>query len=571
MKSHPTTLGGCVSSRAEMRERPAVARFSHPGLRGTLVLGLLCASTAGAVQLPPPGRWSAIAEHSLGRVPELAAVGGMRAVALGRDRFLLAWDRPGSPRRLVALVLDARGQLSGTELIIASGGVEWHDVVAAPDGGVYFVWDAPDLATFDHQVWLRRLAPDGRTLGPVLQVNELPSRAQTFAAVAVTPTGQVLVVWDTKPPPSAPGLAQYELHGRWLDSSGQPVAAEYVLHGDSFYPSYPHLAAHPGGGFVLTRGVGVYRERLDADGRPVGETEIAPQVAGIEHRVLATPRSVIASYGIIPGLGCFPVPSCVVPTLTVARLDATPPPQVFVAEFGLDPEIAVHPTDAVYVVWQDFYEAAGRWVATDGSAGLAPEQLAQGQRLEVAAASNGHGDILVAWAEPIRDSAVGDPLLLSVKVYQIDSDGDGAYDVDDVCPELADPDQLDADHDGLGDACDCDESDPANHALCLGPQGRYRVSVEWTAPGDSGPGTPVGLTADTGAFWFFDSGNLELLVKVLDGCALNAHHWVFAAGLTDVATLLTVEDRSSGATATYRTVAGSPFPPLQDTAALPCP
>ncbi|MBM4398314.1 MAG: thrombospondin type 3 repeat-containing protein, partial [Deltaproteobacteria bacterium] len=40
-----------------------------------------------------------------------------------------------------------------------------------------------------------------------------------------------------------------------------------------------------------------------------------------------------------------------------------------------------------------------------------------------------------------------------------DVDGDGAANEADVCPYLADPDQLDNDHDGDGDACDADDDD----------------------------------------------------------------------------------------------------------------
>jgi hypothetical protein len=46
-----------------------------------------------------------------------------------------------------------------------------------------------------------------------------------------------------------------------------------------------------------------------------------------------------------------------------------------------------------------------------------------------------------------------------------DTDNDGVADRDDVCPTVADPEQLDSDRDGFGDACDfCpDDVTPINH------------------------------------------------------------------------------------------------------------
>ena len=49
--------------------------------------------------------------------------------------------------------------------------------------------------------------------------------------------------------------------------------------------------------------------------------------------------------------------------------------------------------------------------------------------------------------------------------------------------------------------------------------------VAWTTPnGDSGPGMGVALTGDSGYFWFFNAANIELVVKVLDACAIVAGH-----------------------------------------------
>ncbi|HEV7516506.1 MAG TPA: NHL repeat-containing protein, partial [Thermoanaerobaculia bacterium] len=109
--------------------------------------------------------------------------------------------------------------------------------------------------------------------------------------------------------------------------------------------------------------------------------------------------------------------------------------------------------------------------------------------------------------------------------------------------------------------------DDATH-LCLAG-GRFRVEVAWQTPdGNAGAGQAVRLTADSAYFWFFSPGNVEMIIKVLDGCGLNRHYWVFAGGLTNVATTLTVTDTRSGAVKTYRNPQGTAFAPLQDTAAF---
>lgn len=95
------------------------------------------------------------------------------------------------------------------------------------------------------------------------------------------------------------------------------------------------------------------------------------------------------------------------------------------------------------------------------------------------------------------------------------------------------------------------------NAACLRDD-RFEVTVEWRDPfnGGSGVGTGVQLTGDTGAFWFFEPDNLELMVKVLDGTPINGHYWVFFGSLTNVEFALTVRDRLTGEEKTY---ANEPF------------
>ena len=107
-------------------------------------------------------------------------------------------------------------------------------------------------------------------------------------------------------------------------------------------------------------------------------------------------------------------------------------------------------------------------------------------------------------------------------------------------------------------------------ATCL--QGsRYEVTVDWwTADGQSGEAAVADVgTADSGLFWFFSSTNWELLVKVLDACAVNDHHWVFGAATTDLGYRVKVTDTESGSVREYRNEAGRAAQAIADVTAFP--
>lgn len=106
----------------------------------------------------------------------------------------------------------------------------------------------------------------------------------------------------------------------------------------------------------------------------------------------------------------------------------------------------------------------------------------------------------------------------------------------------------------------------SSQLLCLNAS-RFRVNVNYNAT-TSGAGTAVALTNDTGYFWFFSSGNVELVVKVVDGRSFNNHFWVFAGGLTNVGVTITVTDTVTGQVRTYQNTNGVAFQPIQDTAAF---
>ena len=95
----------------------------------------------------------------------------------------------------------------------------------------------------------------------------------------------------------------------------------------------------------------------------------------------------------------------------------------------------------------------------------------------------------------------------------------------------------------------------ASEEVLLG--GRFLVRVDFWSPPFEGRGQALALTPDTGAFWFFDPSNLELMVKVLDGRAVNGKFWVFYGALSDIDYTLTVTDGFTGQSKTYRNPRGT--------------
>jgi hypothetical protein len=72
------------------------------------------------------------------------------------------------------------------------------------------------------------------------------------------------------------------------------------------------------------------------------------------------------------------------------------------------------------------------------------------------------------------------------------------------------------------------------------------------------------ITEEAGYFTFFDPANVELVVKVLDACQDYGAFWVYATGLTDVPSLLSVRD--NWAAKSHRLDSyGGPYRPRADT------
>ena len=111
---------------------------------------------------------------------------------------------------------------------------------------------------------------------------------------------------------------------------------------------------------------------------------------------------------------------------------------------------------------------------------------------------------------------------------------------------------------------------PDSVGLCLA-QERYRVDVIWRSfDGTFGSSrvVPRVSSVDSGLLWFFEADNWEMLIKVLDGCAINDHFWVFAAATTNVEYTMTVTDTATGRVRRYFNPLGRTSPAITDTTAF---
>ena len=210
--------------------------------------------------------------------------------------------------------------------------------------------------------------------------------------------------------------------------------------------------------------------------------------------------------------------------------------------------------------------AGSSLVASAQTAGFtfAPNNLAPGQSVQFTDISN---PTPISWAWNFGDPASGANNTSTLQNPTHVFATAGSYNVTLTTPDAGSVTHSVVVSAGTG-ACQ-----PGAGVLCLNG-GRFQVNANWTRPdGSTGSGTAVPLTDDSGYFWFFDPTNTEMVVKVLNGCAIDNAYWVFAAGLTNVLVNWEVLDTQTGVSFTQVNPQGTPFAPVQATTAFPtsCP
>lgn len=475
-------------------------------------------------------------------------------------------------------------------------GSQLPDLAALPDGGFWIVWSEQDPETGDFRLLGRELGPDARPHGDVVPIG--PSGFRGFRSLtAVAPGGVRTVVWSDH---------DATVWGRAFAPDGTPLGSSFPLFDSPLPPN--GLVAGPDGDFLVT-GVAhqaVFATRFKADGsglvttREILDGEAPDHVSGAllnnGDAVLAVERKNL--------LATFP------PTeLWRLASDGAIAQRAEVPEAS-NVSMALRPDGELLLVYERdqnvFAERRGPGLGLVSSFELEDVPFDEvGQPPDLAVSPDGESFVVTWWtvvAAPSLPSAEPGPVQTTVHARRYDFDGtrqgfpevltriggtgsslwigeiaftsDGHLGIAWWVPRVVpvDPVPACASSNGVfagstAPSCGGD----LETTLCLQDE-RFALTVEWSDPrsGDAGAGHPVDLTGDTGAFWFFDPNNLEMMVKVIDGRPVNGHFWLFYGSLTDVELTLTVTDRDTGIERTF-TKPPFVFASEGDTTAFPVP
>ncbi len=167
---------------------------------------------------------------------------------------------------------------TGAELAVnttTAGDQGFPGVCAGANGTAWVVWESAAQDGSGNAVVARRVV-DGAAAGDELAVNTTTAGDQQAPAVACTPAGEALIVWESR----APGGEDFDIVARAFAADGTPRGGEQRLHDDAAgRQSQPAVCAAGDGTFVAAwqhetsadGAFGIIARRLDGDGTPQGE------------------------------------------------------------------------------------------------------------------------------------------------------------------------------------------------------------------------------------------------------------------------------------------------------------
>jgi len=212
-------------------------------------------------------------------VPDIAAVGD--------DAFIIVWqsDSDSGARVFTRLYANDGTPLTDESQVSTGTGVA-PSVTANEAGEIVVVWATGDI-------FGRRLAADGTSLGASFLVNDVHVSSQSVPDVAIGADGRFVVAWQKQ---------DSQISARLFRSNGVPRGPQFAATGaEPGSKRAPSAAVDSSEGFVIAwqndgtspdydspdgDGSGIFAQRFDFDGAPIGpQLQVNASVAGNQQYV----------------------------------------------------------------------------------------------------------------------------------------------------------------------------------------------------------------------------------------------------------------------------------------------
>lgn len=513
--------------------------------------------------------------------------------------FVIVWDGPGpTPGDDIDVNIQVRrysasGVAQGVETRANAnrdGAQTNPGVAASSDGGFWVVWSGPSLGTDQSftSIQGRRFGSNGQPTGGDFQVNSHTSGTQRSVAIASAANGKVIVTWQSSTS-AGTDSSQASVHAQLFDASGAAIGGESQVNTATQGNQDAPTAAFGSDGeaFVAWHSldnplVGNHQIRartIRDDGVPQGQDfRVDGSGSGLRQEPAAMALAG-GDFGLLWASGALNQDTNSI-RANLLTGDCTPGPTRLCLGDG---------RFLVETQWRTTAGATGTGMATQLTRDTGyfyffnPANVEMVLKVLDACSLNQRYWVFAAGITDVEvDITVTDIIAGSSKTYR-NPLGTPFAPIQDT-NALATCNGAASTTEGLtlgeewelreetiaelDEALDLAERGADDTFLLLN-NGRFRVSINWqTSQGASGVGHGVQLTGDTGYFWFFNSQNVEVIIKVLNACGLNQRFWVFSGGLTNVRAEIRVEDTANGTVKTYLNPLNRPFQPILDTGAF---
>ncbi len=494
----------------------------------------------------------------------------------------------------ISISLDKEAQLGRTMAL-----------AMAPDGSFISVWQESVKASvgdpgFSSSTIRGRLfGPDGTPLGPDFPVSQQAPLGIEDPAVVRQPNGQFVVVWEDL----SNGLTPNSLLGQVVTSTGTLGASQFFVGSALSGGKTPAIAASRAtGDFVVvwqdedeSSQSSILASLFSANATAKGEefkleSGLGESPSMTQPTVAMAPNGdFVVGWNQLSGCAATSSGQCLVMRWFTASGQPAGEPVVVDSGARGASSLVLNSDGSVVIAWVDFDQVvrARRFTGTQLLPASSAVEIAAPEELRDLRLDRVGHSLVAVWSEPEAPLALARNIVgrqLSSRLQPIGQ----PFTMNSVTENTQQFPALSANAAGHLVAGWWDQGTGANgvklrgqlfkiestctadtHRLCLNG-GRFAVEAQWsTIQATAGAGIAVPLTDDTGYFTFFSAENVEVVVKVLDGCfpPFN-HYWVFASGLTNVEVELTVTDTQTGEVVTYFNPQLTPFQPIQDTQAF---